>query len=495
MNKDLEKINKIQKELTLLSQTIGLLEWDQQTYMPSQGHEARAEKMAFLSKILHEKKTSQEFYQLVEKLFNDLKSLDSKEKIMITKLHKDLTKSKKLPTEFVEELTKTTSKAFNAWQKAKADNDFKSFQPHLEKIIKLKRKESRYYAMPGHPYDGLLDDYEEGMTVEILDQKFSELKEKLVKLTKEIDSSQKHKQTKIELLKKDFPKEKQIELSNDVVKTMGLLKEFSRTDFAEHPFSIKVGQNDLRITINVRDDPLFAFGAAMHEAGHSLYEAGLPEKDQFSILGEATSYAIHESQSRFWENMIGLNKPFWDYYFPKFDKAFNLENKKEQWFKELNYVKPNLIRIESDELHYCLHVILRYELEKSLIEGSIEVKDLPKLWNEKMQELFGISPETDSQGVLQDVHWSSGYFGYFPTYALGTIYASQLYQAMLKDLPNIEEDISKGNLSTSLNWLTENVHKYGRSLTAEEIMIKTTGKPLDIETYIDYLSKKYKELY
>ena len=285
-----------------------------------------------------------------------------------------------------------------------------------------------------------------------------------------------------------------IELTKDVTKKMGLEETNFRIDLSEHPFTTKIGFNDVRITTNIRDKPLFAFESTIHEAGHALYELGCPEKHKFDVLGEAPSLGIHESQSRFWENMIGKSKPFWKYYFKLFDKKFKLGNF-EEWYFELNQINPSPIRIESDELHYCLHVILRFELELSLIDGSIEVKDLPKLWNKKMKEYIGIMPKNDVEGVLQDVHWSGGNIGYFPTYAIGTIYASQLYKRLKSKNKNLEKDISKGDFTKITKWLKVNIHQHGRKFLAEEIIKKATGEGLNIETYLDYLTKKYTSLY
>jgi len=493
MKKDLELVNNYQKEMVLLGRSLALLSWDQETKMPKKGVKSRSETISFLSGLAHEKFTSDEFYDAVKRLKKEKLSEDNN--IMINKLHKEIEKSRRLPKEFVLELSKTTSLALEAWKEARNKKDFKIFQPHLEKIVALKIKQAKYLNLSGHIYNSLLDSFEEGMTVEKLKPAFENLKKKLIILSKKIKSTKIYKKQNLKLLKGEFPKEIQLELSNNVVKRIGLNEENSRIDFSEHPFSTKIGLDDVRITTNIRSSPMFSFGSSMHEAGHSLYELRLPIEHAYDILGDAPSLGLHESQSRFWENMIGRSKPFWKYYFPIFKKKFKINGNLDEWYKEVNEVKPGLIRIEGDEVHYFFHIVLRFEIELGLIEGTIKVKDLPKVWNQKMKALLDVIPKDDKEGVLQDMHWSSGAFGYFPTYALGTIYASQLYNALKKQNPGIEKDIEKGDYSKIRAWLTKNIHKPGSKMLAEEIIKKACGENLNPEVYVSYLTKKYSEIY
>ena len=303
------------------------------------------------------------------------------------------------------------------------------------------------------------------------------------------------KRTITSVVLRQFSPENQIKLAKHVMEKIGLGKEFSRIDFAEHPFATHLGHNDVRITTNVRDHPMFAFHSTIHESCHALYEANFPEEFLYTVLYDAPSLGIHESQSRFWEIMIGSSKDFWEHYFSHFDKHYDLDGKKDLWYKEINMVEPSLIRIESDEVHYPLHIIMRFEIEMGLIDGTIKVEDLPKVWNEKMKEYIGVAPDSDKDGVLQDVHWCQGYFGYFPTYVLGSIYASQLLEALKKDIPNIGEDIRNGDFSRIRNWLKENIHRHGRTKLADEIIKEVCGEGLNPEIYVNYLKKKYKELY
>ncbi len=496
MKEDLETINKFQKEIILLGQTSALLDWDLQTYMPKQAAQSRAEQSALVSSLIHEKMTNETFFQAVKNLKKE--KLDRKNEVLVKKIYKELTKSRTLPKEFVEELSKTTSLAFNTWLEAREKDNFKIFQPHLEKVIALKQKEANYlnsFLQCKNSYDALLDNYEEGMTVEKLKPLLEELKQGLIKILTKIKNSEHYKTQKEILLKKKFPRETQIEFATDVFRRIGLPENGSRIDFAEHPFETRLGINDVRITTNIRDDPLFSFTSTIHESGHALYELHLAEKSRYDFLESSPSYGMHESQSRFWELMIGKSKPFWEFYFPLFSKKFNLKGNLDDWYNEINMVKPSLIRIESDEIHYCLHIILRFELEQGLLDGSIQVKDLPQLWNEKMKTYLNIVPKTDKEGVLQDVHWSGGSIGYFPTYAIGTVYASQLYTAIKKIMPTIEKDIEKGDFSKIREWLKNNLHVHGALFLADDLIKNATGQGSNPKIFLKYLNDKYKEIY
>jgi len=490
----LNLVKEQQKEIILLSYSASLLSWDQETYMPAKAIESKSEQMSLLSSIIHKKLTSNELFNAVKKLRNN-QSIRGDDKIMIERLYKDLLKSRKIPNDFVKELSKEQSLAVKAWKEAKEKSNFKIFQPHLEKLVKLKIKEANYIKLPGHIYNSLLDSYEEGMTVEKLTPKLEKLKIDLLELLNKIKSSEKYKKQSLKLMSGNFNHQIQKELCDDVSLNIGLEKGRARIDFSEHPFTTKTGFNDVRITTNIRKKPLFSFGSTIHESGHALYELNMPEKHKYNILGDAPSLGIHESQSRFWENMIGLNEPFWRYYFPKFKDNFKINGGFEEWYKEVNFVSPSKIRIESDEVHYCLHIILRFEIELGLIDGKIKVADLPKVWNQKMKELIGVEIKNDSEGVLQDIHWGWGNFGYFPTYALGTIYAAQLYESLKEKFPKIEQDIEKGDFSKVRLWLNENIHKHGRKISAEEIIKKACGEGLNPDKYISYLKEKYLKIY
>ena len=492
MNKDLKLIEDRQREIAIFGSVLSLLGWDQLTYMPKKGAESRAEQVSQLSELIHQKVTDDNFYHALLRLKKS-KSLSKKEALMVKKLLKGIEKSRKLPEEFVKEMSKVTSLSYMAWEKAREKNDFKLFQNHLEKVVELKKKECNYIKEPGHPYNSLLDSYEEGMTVEKLKPIFEKLKKDLKILINKIkDTEHYKKQTPLSL---EVPVEQQRELCHDLMKRIGLTEDRSRLDLSIHPFTQTAGINDVRLTTNFRKSPLFSFESTIHEAGHALYELNLPEKDAYNILGSAVSLGIHESQSRFWENMVGKSRPFWNFYYSQFKKISKLDITEEQLYNGINFVKPSLIRIESDEVTYCMHVILRFEIELGLIEGTIKVKDLPKVWNKKMEELLGIIPKNDVEGVLQDMHWSQGAIGYFPTYALGSIYASQLFEQLTKEKKGIEKQIDKGDFSEISKWLKLKIHQHGNTLLPEELIKKACKKGLDVDTYVSYLNYKYSKIY
>jgi len=491
---DLKLIEDYQKEIITLGRISGLLNWDTQTFMPKKAHEERADQLSYMSSLIHEKMVDPRFCEAVNRL-KDSDGLNSRQKRIVQILFKEISKSKKLPKEFVAELAKERSLSFNAWQKAREEMDADIFLPRLAKMVELKKKEIEYRGYEGHPYNVFIDDYEEGMTVSKLDPVFEKLKKGLIELLGKIKESDNYKNQKKVLAVSGFDKDKQIEFTNEIAKSLGLDSEFSRLDFSEHPFSTRLGLKDARITTNVRDDPMFSIGSTIHETGHALYELGMPDEENYTFLGESPSYGMHESQSRFWENMIGLGKPFWKHFFPKAVNLFSIEDNIDLWHKEINHVFPHYIRIESDEVHYCLHIILRYELEKGLMDGSITVDNVAEKWNEKMKEYFGLDVRNAKEGFMQDVHWSEGYFGYFPTYALGTIYAAQIYNRLLDEMEDAENQIAEGNFEKIREWLKNRIHKYGSMMMADDIITGVCGKGLDADDFLDYLNKKYGELY
>lgn len=500
LEKELEIMYDLQKEIITLKHTTMLVWWDQLTYMPKAGARDCSEKVSLLSKLTHERLTSKELKNSVDYLLKpkNFKKLSDKDQVVVKRLHKDIEKESKKPLEFVEELSRVASMSSRAWEEAKKESDFEIFQPHLENIVRLKKKECKIINLPGHPYNSLLDEFEEGITTDKLDNTFSFLGIELSKLLKKVQASEVYKAQSEELLKQDFSSKKQEKASHLAMKLMNLPKDKSRLDVSAHPFTVGIGYNDVRITTRYVPNPLESLGSTMHEAGHDLIELGLPKEYAYTVVCDIPSLGLHESQSRFWENMVGRSERFWRYFFPKYKDIFKTQLKDvefDEWFKIVNLVKPSFIRTEADELTYCLHVILRYEIEKDLIEGNIEVKDLPEVWNDKFEKLFGIRPKKDSEGLLQDVHWSEGLIGYFPTYALGSIYAAQLYNQLVKENPSIKEEIESGKLENVLSWLEDNVYKYGRSLTAEETIIKACGEGLNPKAYIKYLDDKYSKIY
>lgn len=499
MEESLDFIYKEQKELSVLGGISALLGWDQMTYMPPKGATERSEQTALISKISHEKMISPELWKHVNHLMepNVFMSLSERDKNVVKRLHKDLEKARKIPSDFVERMARANTLAYQAWEEARNRNDFKVFSPHLKKIVDLKKEYAGYISLPGSPYNSLLDDYEEGMTVDRLKQEFSFLRSKLVEVLNKIKNSKKY-ETQHDLDIK-FDVETQRKLCDIVLEKMHLKNDSFRLDVSTHPFTTSMGYDDIRITTSFdRPNPLFSFFSTVHEAGHALYEAGMPRGEyKYTVISDSPSVGLHESQSRFWENMIAHGKPFWRYFYHLFkktmDKQFDVDF--EQWYHFVNLVKPSTIRVEADELTYCLHVILRFEIEVDLVEDKITVEELPNIWNEKMDEMLGVKPDNDVEGVLQDMHWSNGVFGYFPTYAIGTIYASQLFKKLSEEKPDIVFEIEKGEFGNIISWLRENIHKYGRLMTADEIIKKACGEGLNSKVFVEYLEDKYSSIY
>jgi carboxypeptidase Taq len=490
MRKELKEIYRIQKELTLLEGVGSLLDWDQKTYMPPMGFKDRAEQGALVSRIAHNKFISPAFQNLV----NDALKfrLRKRDRLILDRLKRDLDKAKKLPASFVEEESKTTSLAYAAWQEAKTDNNFRLFKPHLEKIIALKKKECKLRNLPGNSYNSLLDSFEEGMTTERLRKTFDYLKLELIKLLREIKASPKY-QKSVDI--PDCSLDGKHEFCEFIRVRLGVTDDRSRLDNTEHPFTTTIGPDDERITTNYESHIQKCVFSTIHEAGHALYNLGLPKKYRYTAVWNYPSLGLQEAQSRFWENVIGRSPAFWKYSFPMLQKMTGVQTTEEDWVFDVNKVKPGLIRIAADEVTYNLHIILRFELELDLIEGNLKARQVPKAWRNKMKEFFGIVPRTNRDGCLQDVHWSMGIFGYFPTYTLGNIYAAQLYYAMLDDKPGIMSDLRRGRYDRVLKWMRKNVHRYGRTMSTEEIVRKATGEGLNPRVFIRYLREKYSKIY
>lgn len=501
MKKELETIYEIQKQISVLSSVLGLLDWDQKTYMPKDGNVGRAEQMALIGKLIHKSLLSENLYKAVNKLRRSsvFKTLKKKDQTVVKVLYQDVIDARKLPVEFVEELSKTSSMAVMAWQEAKEKNDFKIFAPWLEKVVELKKKQCKYVRIQGHPYNSLLNYFEKGMTVEKLKPIFQKLKVELISLLNDIKKTSAYEEQKSILNRQSFPVSQQRNICQYVVKWMRLPPSRTNLNVSSHPFTLGLSLEDVRITTRYDEkNPFPSFYSVVHEAGHALYELGLPSKFRYTVIANSSSTGLHESQSRFWENMVARNIWFWKFCFPFFKRTFKEEFKQavlRDFYKEVNSVKPSMIRVEADEVTYCLHIILRFELELALIEGKLRVKDIPKAWNKKMKKLLGITPKDDREGVLQDTHWGMGAFGYFPTYAIGTIYAAQLFTCLLKEKPSIKKQIEKGNFGPVIDWLREHVHAYGKSLTTEEIIKKSCKEGLNPEAYVEYLRNKYLGIY
>ncbi len=472
-----------------------VLNWDQETYMPPKGATFRAQQLSTLAGIGHELATAKELGDLLNTLSTDT-SLSEKEKRNIKQSLKNYNDNKKYSTEFVQELSKTISETFQAWQKAKADNNFALYAPHLEKLVKLKREECKLLGTFAHPYDALLNQYEPGAKTADLETLFTDVREQLVSFVKKIADKPQNKDA---FMFAHYDKQKQWELGLELLKQIGYDFEGGRQDASSHPFTTNFSSEDVRVTTRINEKDLNEMiWSCIHEGGHALYEQGLPSSEYGLPSGEYVSLGIHESQSRLWENNVGRSLAFWKANYSKLQNAFpeNLKDTNfEDFYKAMNIVKPSLIRTSADELTYHFHVLIRFEIEKALIEGSIEVKDLPGYWNSKYKEYLGIEVPDDTKGVLQDIHWTHGSFGYFPTYSLGSFYAAQFFNKAKQEIPSLEKEIERGNMKPLLEWLREKVHKHGKYYSAEELCINITGEKLNFKYFMDYAVDKYSHLY
>lgn len=499
MEKELKRLREIERELSLLYGAIGLLYWDEHTYIPKKAVPQRGEQIAYLSKLYHEKSTSKELKGIINRLssktvFNKLSKIDQH---AIKKHKKQITRFSKLPSSFIEEQMKLLSESHAAWLKAREAKDFSILEPYLEKVIAMTKKKANLIDPKEHPYNVLLDDYEEGMTVKELNLVFAELKPRLIGIINKIRASEKFKKQENKLSKMNFPADKQMKIVNDLKKLM--LLEDDRTNVAQtvHPFEVSISPDDVRITTACRPGkPFFSLGSTVHEAGHALYELGLPRELKYTILFNASSTGMHESQSRFWELFVSRSREFWDFYYNKYQKEFDeLKNvSKEEFYELLNQVNFSPIRIECDEVTYNMHIIIRYELELALIEGKLKVRDLSKAWNAKYKEYLGITPKDDVEGVMQDTHWPDGNFGYFPTYSLGTMYAAMLSNQMKKEMP-LQKYIKEGNFRPILDWLRKNIHNKGATMFTKDIIKQICKRDLVSDDFINYLKEKYGKIY
>lgn len=496
MSAKFESLKSILGEIHDVNSARALLEWDQQTYMPENSAAGRACQISTLSCISHEKATSKELGNLIgtlEKEFADAPP-DSFEKCLLRRVRRDFEKNVKVPSRLVAETSECAAKAHHAWEKAREASDFSIFAPLLSKLIELRREYAQIFNPYKHIYDPLMDDFEEGLTVAEVDQVFGGLRDRQVSLIKEICSRQTGHEA--DCLQNTFPEAEQIAFTLEIIRKMGYDMTRGRQDIAAHPFTTSFGLDDVRITTRTFAElPLSSVFSSIHECGHALYELGIDKSLDRTPLAEGASLALHESQSRLWENIVGRSREFWTFFYPLMQKHFpsQLGNVSlETFFKAVNVVKPSMIRVEADEVTYNLHIMLRYEIEKDLMSGRIECAALPGIWNSKMKDYLGIEPENDAEGVLQDVHWSMGAFGYFPTYALGNLMAAQIWESALAAHPEIPSMISRGEFGTLLGFLRRNLHSSGAKFTPSETLRLATGSAFpDPEFFLRFLAKKY----
>jgi carboxypeptidase Taq len=483
------------RKLADVKAALALMQWDQETYLPSRGAGFRAQQVATLSEMAHELATSEKLGELLRSLEN-VTGLDEKEQKNISLNREDFEKQKKYPASFVRKMSETVSRSFNAWNEAKKENRFSIFENDLAELVELKKEETRLLGYSHHPYDALMDEFEKGCTVGLVDKLFGDMRPKLLEILGKI---QKKNQPADAFLFKSFEKKKQWDFGMQVIRELGFDFAAGRQDLSSHPFSTSFNVHDVRITTRIDEfDFSSMLFSCIHETGHALYEQGLPESEYGLPSGEYASLGIHESQSRLWENHVGRSAAFWNFHYPVVKKIFPESFDgiaMEDFYKAINKIKPSLIRTESDEVTYHFHVMIRYEMEKMLITGALNTKDIPGCWNELYQKYLGVAVPDDQHGCLQDVHWSHGSFGYFPTYSLGSFYAAQFHAKAQKTIPFLQDKMGKGNTTELLEWLRQRIHASGRIFTSEEISFRATGETLNVQYFLDYLLDKYGKIY
>jgi carboxypeptidase Taq len=485
-------------EISDLSHSCAVIWWDQQTYMPAGGNQIKASQLATLHKLAHNMFVSDEMGALLADLETEMQGMpyDSFEASLLRVTRYDYDQERRLSEELVTELAKAETLAFAAWAKAKQESNFNLFRPQLEHMLELKRQQAEALTYTDTPYDALLKLYEPDLNTAQVESLFSQLRERLVPLIAAI--STKGKSVDTTPIRQHFPDAMQWKLHQRLLQMMGFDTEHGRLDRAEHPFTTTFGVQDVRLTTHVYPTDLCSgLYSTIHEAGHGLYEQGVDLKlDRTPLAGGAT-LSVHESQSRLWENLIGRSRLFWQHFMPTVREIFPQQMAGvniDQIYRAVNEVKPSFIRVDADEATYNLHIFIRFELEQDLVTGKLAVADLPEAWNNKYESYLGIRPSNDAEGVLQDVHWSGGLFGYFPTYALGNILSVQIWDTMMKE-SGVRAALLKGDLKVVRSWLRKNIHTYGRMYKTQELAQRVTGSTLTVGPYLDYIETKYKELY
>ncbi len=493
-----QEFKQFVKKIEDYNEALSLLAWDLRTGAPKKGANQRSEVIGTLSAEVFSLSTSQEMDDYLARLREEdvYANLDDITRKTVDECYKEYERNEKIPKDEYKEYVLLQSQTETLWEEAKEKSDFEMFRPNLEKLVAFKKKFVGYWGYNKHPYNTLLDDYEPGIYVDTLDQVFGELRDHLIPLVKGVTESA--RQPRTDFLFHSFPKAQQRDLSLHILNEIGYDFAAGRLDETVHPFAIGINPNDVRITTkyNEHDFRVSLFGT-IHECGHALYEQNISKDLIGTPLCDGTSMGIHESQSLFWEKFVGQSYGFWKRNYPvikRYTDQFDQVSLDEFYFA-INEAKPSFIRIESDELTYCLHIILRYELEKALMEDQLTVKDLPGAWNEKMEQYLGVRPANDGEGVLQDVHWSFGAFGYFPSYALGYIYAAQIKEALHQEVKNFDELIRSGNYAPIRSWLTEHIHQYGKLKQPSQMIKDITGTGIDSGPLVRYLEEKYRGLY
>ena len=490
----LAEIKEYLKDIEYLNSAIGTLQWDSRVNIPKKGTAYRGEVLGYLSNHLYKLQTSDVLKGCIDYFSGNER--DDVVKGIVEKQKKEYDRTMKIPERRYREYVIAASNAEAAWEEAKAESDYSMFKPHLKKLIEFEREFIEYWGYSASRYDVLLDYFEPGITTEKLDSVFGELKDAILNLLDSIKGS--NIKADPSFFNRQFPAAEQRGFGEYILRRMGFDFQAGRLDTSVHPFTAELGNKDVRITTNYNEREFrTALFACIHEGGHAIYEQDIPDELKGTTLATGVSMGVHESQSRFYENIIGRSRPFWAFFFPEAKKRFPQfrDVSLDDFYRGVNDVKPSLIRIEADELTYSLHIIIRYEIEKAIIEDGADLGELPALWNQKYKDYLGVEPANDAEGILQDVHWSGGDFGYFPSYALGNLYGAQFLGALKKDVPDLDIRIRQGELNVIHTWLKENIHKYGSIYKPEELIKTVTGEELTAKYYIDYINKKFGDIY
>ncbi|OGY81630.1 MAG: hypothetical protein A3F54_01020 [Candidatus Kerfeldbacteria bacterium RIFCSPHIGHO2_12_FULL_48_17] len=489
------------KEIAHLNTAMTALMWDQEVKMPLGGAARRAETMATLSGVTHDKFLSTDFVTLLTELKKNsgAKKFDQGQAATIKDIWKTYEREKRIPKKFIEDEARAISAGQTAWQHARKQSKFSLFAGELTKLVELARRKADYIGFRHSPYDALLDLFEPEVRTQEVSIMLDELKKFLIPFLGKVFAAAKKENFSHDIFSGNFPLETQKKFNREIATKMGFDWHRGRFDESTHPFTVAFHPEDVRITTRYSQaDVFYSIISTVHETGHALYEQGIEPRHFGTALAQPASYGIHESQSKLWENMVGRSTGFWKYFYPRLQELFpepfggiSLQD----FYNNLNAVIPGPIRTEADELTFNLHIILRFEIERDLIEGTIAVRDLPEIWNAKTKEYLGLTPKNDAEGVLQDIHWSQGGFGYFPSYILGNLYAAQLYARASQEMQNLETEIALGHFEHLLNWLRKKVHRHGKKYDPQELMMQATGEGLRSSYFIRYIEKKYADIY
>lgn len=480
-------------EINAVDSACAMMEWDQQCLMPAGSAEARAQHVGILSRMSHELSTSDTTLNLIQKATEEGGSDQDKALLRVVKRETD--QRVKIPADLVEKKSKLSALGHEKWVHARANNDFKSFAPTLEELFEICRQEAEYLGYKDHIYDALTDQYEEGATKAGWDAMFATIRQPLVELIQRIKDC--GHQRDDSYFTRHWSNQAQSDFTEMLAKAIGFDFNRGRQDTAAHPFCTGWSINDVRITTRFKDFLPSAIFGTLHECGHAMYEQGSNPEFDLTPLAGGVSLGVHESQSRTWENIVGRSKAFWQYFLPDLRKAFpelpavSLDD----FYKDINKVEADLIRVEADEVTYNMHIMVRYEIECAILTGELAIKDLPEFWNSKYKEYLGITPENDAVGCLQDVHWSGGSVGYFPTYSMGNILSYQIWECLVNDLGDVDALMSQGKFEPILGWLQEKIYRPARTFPPAQLLTKVTGRPLDAKPYVEGITKKYVDVY